>query len=160
MEVFGANKRNNNIRVWGPTASTVVQVSALGSVVEQSWVLTNMSVSAREIVDVRQCFNDVSYIYALGHDQRQCSLTLTFAITLGSCSSGGQNSSGGTVPIYDGFNSYVGNRISQKPSATTVTIGKFACHGWLIGLDVGSLDPARGICSGTAHFIIELPAKG
>lgn len=151
MKVFSAD--TDSIEVWGPTASVDVSISALGSIVNNTWLLVNLSAGAREIVDVRQCFNDVSVIYALGNNQGQCVLTLTFAIFIGrkNCT-GGDN----TAALKSGFGQYVSNRISKKTTPSAITIGNFSRMGWLTGIDVGNLDAEKGICYGTVHFIMEL----
>ena len=151
MKVFSAD--TDSIEVWGPTASVDVSISALGSIVNNTWLLVNLSAGAREIVDVRQCFNDVSVIYALGNNQGQCVLTLTFAIFIGrkNCK-GGDN----TEALKSGFGQYVSNRISKKTTPSAITIGNVSRMGWLTGIDVGNLDAEKGVCYGTVHFIMEL----
>ena len=153
MKVFSAD--TDSIEVWGPTASVDVSISALGSIVNNTWLLVNLSAGAREIVDVRQCFNDVSVIYALGNNQGQCIMTLTFAIFIGqkNCISV-KNSN--TVALAKGFEKYASKRISKNPQRSSITIGSFSRYGWLTGVDVGNLDAEKGICYGTVHFIMEL----
>lgn len=153
MKIFSSDSRA--IEAWGPTASVIVHVEALGSVVDKSWVLVNFSIGAREITDIRQCFDDVSYIYALGNNQAQCAMSLTFAIFIGrkNC-----KESNNISAIEDGLSAYIDRRIStdegQKPSK--VSIGGFSRMGWLTGIDIGNLDVSKGVCYGTVNFIIEL----
>ena len=155
MKIFSSN--TGTIEAWGPTASVDVKASALEGVVDNTWILVNFSIGAREITDIRQCFDDVSYIYALGNNQGQCAMSLTFAILIGleNCK-GSEN--GNTAAIENGLSAYIKSRIStdegQKPSP--ITIGGFSRMGWLTGIDIGNLDAAKGICYGTAHFIMEL----
>lgn len=155
MKIFSSDSRS--IEVWGPTASVDVSVPALGSVIDNTWILVNFSVGAREITDIRQCFNDVSYIYALGNNQAQCLISLTFAILIGSqnCK---DSENGNTAAIKNGLSGYIENRISteegQKPSM--ITIGAFSRMGWLTGIDIGNLDASKGVCYGTVNFIMEL----
>jgi hypothetical protein len=151
MKIFSSDSRS--IEAWGPTASVDVRAKALGDVVDDSWILVNFSIGAREITDVRQCFNDVSYIYALGNNQSQCTMSLTFAILIGRKKCKGSNR---TSAIESGLSAYVNSRISKKTSPSPVTIGNFSRMGWLTGIDIGNLDVSKGICQGTAHFIIEL----
>jgi len=152
MTVFGSDTKS--VEVWGPTASVDVKISALSGVINESWLLVNLALGAREIVDVRQCFDDVSYVYALGNNQGQCAMTLTFAIFIGrnSCKGGDDN----TKAIKEGLDAYVDNRISQKTSPSSITIGSFSRMGWLTGIDIGNLDASKGICYGTVHFLMEL----
>ena len=151
MKIFSSN--TGRIEAWGPTASVDVKAPALGGVVDDTWVLVNFSIGAREITDIRQCFDDVSYIYALGNNQAQCAITLTFVIFIGRRNCIGFNN---TDKITDGLSAYINNRISKKTSPSTITIGKFSRMGWLTGIDIGNLDAAKGVCYGTAHFIMEL----
>lgn len=151
MKIFSSDSRA--IEAWGPTASVEVKASALGDVVDDTWILVNFFVGAREITDIRQCFNDVSYIYALGNNQGQCAMSLTFAILIGKKS---YNESDSTSAIKNGLSAYVASRISKKTSPSPVTIGNFSRMGWLTGIDIGNLDASKGICYGTAHFIMEL----
>ena len=153
MKVFSAY--TDSIEVWGPTASVDVNIDVLGDIVNNDWLLVNLSAGAREIVDVRQCFNDVSVIYALGNNQGQCVMTLTFAIFIGqkNCISV-KNSN--TVALAHGFDKYASKRISKNPQRSSITIGSFSRYGWLTGVDVGNLDAGKGICYGTVHFIMEL----
>lgn len=150
--IFGSHKVG--VAVWGPTASVEVKVPALGGLVDNSWILTGVSVGAKEIVDVRQCFNDVSYIYALGNNQSQCSMVLTFAVLIGSkeCKGKGENLSA----ISGGLKAYMSNRISKHPDPHTVTIGGFSKKGWLVDISVGNTDASRGICQGVLNFIMQL----
>lgn len=143
-----------SVEAWGPTASVDVKVDALRGVVNNSWLLVNLSVGAREIVDVRQCFNDVSVIYALGNDQGRCVLTLTFAIFIGrkNCKKDADN----TTAIDKGLSAYASNRISKRTTKSAITIGQFSREGWLTGVDIGQVDASKGICYGTVHFIMEL----
>lgn len=150
MTVFGSDK-SRGVKIWGPTAGVEVRVDALGSVVDKTWVLESVSVGAREIVDVRQCFNDVSFIYALGNSQANCAINLTFVIYIGKCSGGD-----GTQSITDGLKQYVGSRISKSTDPKLISIGKFSRMGWLTGVEVGQAEPAKGVCRGTVSFIMEL----
>ena len=150
MQVFSSK---STVEVWGPTASVDVRIKSLGSFINNTWLLTNLQVEAREIVDVRQCFNEVSYIYALGNDQSQCAMVLTFAILIGRKNCGGASN---LKALKEGIDAYVDARISRKTKPTTITIGDFSRKGWVTGIDIGSLDPSRGICYGTINFIMEL----
>lgn len=151
MKVFSSDV--GFIDVWGPVSYVDVKASALGGVVNDSWLLVNFAIGAREITDIRQCFDDVSYIYALGNNQAQCAITLNFVIFIGRRNCIGFNN---TDKITDGLSAYINNRISKKTSPSTITIGKFSRMGWLTGIDIGNLDAAKGVCYGTAHFIMEL----
>lgn len=151
MKIFSSD--SGTVEAWGPTASVDVKVSALGNVINDSWLLFNFNVGAREITDIRQCFDDVSYIYALGNNQAQCAITLTFVIFIGKKLCKGSNN---TAAIESGLSAYVDSRISKKTSPSTITIGNFSRMGWLSGIEIGNLDAAKGVCYGTAHFIMEL----
>lgn len=151
MKVFSED--TDSIEVWGPTASVDVRIGALDTLINNLWFLVNLSVGAREIVDVRHCFNDVSVIYALGNNQGQCVLTLTFAIFIGRKNCTGIDN---TQAIELGLSKYIGNRVSKKTMPSSITIGGFSRMGWLTGIDVGNLDAEKGICYGTVHFIMEL----
>lgn len=151
MEIFSTDSRG--VEVWGPTASIDVRVGALGRL-SDSWVLTNISINAKEITDIRQCFGDVSYIYALGNDQRQCAASLTFAVFIGAKKCGSGNN---TKALLSGFKSYDSGRISQNKQPSTIAIGNFSCLGWLTGINAGGVDAFRGICYCTVSFIMELP---
>ena len=151
MKVFSSDSRG--VEAWGPTASVDVKVDALGGVVDNSWILVNFAVGAREIVDVRQCFDDMSFIYALGNNQSNCQISLTFAILIGTKFCKGNNN---TAAIEAGLSAYVSNRISQKTSAGKISIGNFSRMGWLTGIDIGNADVNKGVCYGTVHFLMEL----
>lgn len=151
MIVFSSDSRG--LDVWGPTASVDVKVDALGGIVDNSWILVNFSVGAREIVDVRQCFDDMSFIYALGNNQSNCQISLTFAIFIGRNSCKGNDN---MSAIASGLESYVSSRISHKISAQNISIGGFSRMGWLTGIDIGNADVGKGICYGTVHFMMEL----
>ena len=153
MKVFQINGGNRATKMWGPTAAVTVKVDALGSSVDTDWLLSGAQIGAREIVDVRQCFNDVSYIYALGNDQSQCSIVLNFVVFIGTKFCKGQHN---TKAIKDGLKKYVANRISQKTSAQNITIGSFSTKGWLKSIDIGSFDATRGICNAALSFIMQL----
>ena len=154
MRIFSVDSRA--IEVWGPTTSVGVKIPSLGGIINNSWVLVNLSIGAREIVDIRQCFNDVSVIYALGNDQKQCRASLTFAIFVGrrACIGASNN----FVAIQHGIDAYKNSRISTDVgmNSSTITIGDFSFMGWLDGIGVGNLDPEKGICYGTVNFIMEL----
>lgn len=130
-----------------------VSIEALGSIVDDTWILTGVAAGMKEITDVRQCFNDVSYIYALGNNQGSCLMDLTFAVFIGKRECKGGNN---TSAMNDGIAAYLKSPISKKPQGTPITIGGLSGKGWLTGLDIGGLDPSKGVCEGTAHFIIEL----
>ena len=151
MQIFSSNSKG--IVTWGPTASVNVSIGALGSIVDDTWILVGLSMGMKEITDVRQCFDDVSYIYALGNDQGNCVMELSFAVFIGrrECQ-GGDN----TSAMNDGIAAYLKSRISKNPEGSTITIGGLSGKGWLTGLNMGGLDPERGICRGTVQFIIEL----
>lgn len=155
MKIFSSDSKG--VVAWGPVASVTVKAGSLNEAATGSngWVLTNFSIGAKEITDIRQCFDDVSYIYALGNNQGQCSMTLVFAIFLGKEDCSGPNNTG-TIGV--GLNEYKVNRISTKRgmSPSPVTIGNFSRMGWLTGIEIGQLDAARGLCYGTVHFIMEL----
>ena len=152
MKVFGSD--SGKIKIYGPTASVRVNVKALGGVVGDSWLLTDFHVGAKEIVDVRQCFNDVSYIYALGNNQAKCEISLTFAIFIGRSNCEGENNN--TSAIDDGIGAYIENRISNSTETSQITIGDFSSYGWLIGFDIGQLDAVKGICYASVQFIMKL----
>lgn len=151
MKVFSSDSRG--VEAWGPTAAVDVKVDALGGVVDNSWILVNFAVGAREIVDVRQCFDDMSFIYALGNNQSNCQISLTFAILIGTKFCKGNNN---TAAIEAGLSAYVSSRISQKTSAGKIAIGNFSRMGWLTGIDIGNADVNKGVCYGTVHFLMEL----
>ena len=153
MKIFQISGDSRATEMWGPTAAVVVKVDALGGSVDDDWLLAGAQIGAKEIVDVRQCFNDVSYIYALGNDQNQCLITLQFLIFIGTKFCRGQHN---TRAIRTGLKQYVANRISQKTSAQNITIGNFSAKGWLKGIDIGQFDASRGVCSGTLSFIMQL----
>lgn len=152
MEIFGSTGKS--VVAWGPTASVTVSVPALGSVVNDSWILTGVNLGAKEIVDVRQCFNDISYIYALGNDQGRCLASLSFIVFLGrkNCEGGGDN----FKTIEQGVDSYKSNRISKNTSSQSITIGGFSCKGWLTGIDVGQTNPQNDTCTGVLSFMLQL----
>lgn len=151
MKVFSSDSRA--VEMWGPSASTKVKVSALGSVIENTWMLKSFRIGMREITDIRQCFNDVSYIYALGLDQGSCRMTLEFVIFIGK-----KNCQGGdhTSTLDSGVGDFVSNRISKNTAATNITIGSFSGSGWLVGLTIGDVDASKGLCYGTAEFIVQI----
>jgi hypothetical protein len=149
MHIFGDN--SIGIKAYGPMASVNVSI---GSLVGDNWFLTDFKIGAKEIVDVRQCFNDISVVYALGNSQSQCAISLVFAVFLGSenCAEVGNNWDG----IKSAVNEYKSNRISKNKSRRNITIGGFSTNGWLTGFDVGNADAARGVCYATIHFLMEL----
>lgn len=151
MQVFSKDSRG--VEAWGPTASVNVKADALGGIVDNTWILVNFAVGAREIVDIRQCFDDVSFLYALGNNQSSCQISLTFAILIGRKWCKGANN---TSAIEEGLDAYVKSRVSQRKNAGKIQIGKFSRMGYLIGIDIGNADPMRGICYGTVHFNMEL----
>lgn len=152
MRVFSSN--SDSIQVWGPVASVDVKISAMGSVIDYSWLLVGISLGAKEIVDVRQCFNEMSYVYALGNNQNSCRMSLTFAIFIGRENCKGRENNTGSIDR--GLEAYAMSRISKKITPTAVTIGDFSRMGWITGIDIGNLDARRGICYGTIHFLMEL----
>jgi len=152
MRVFDSDGRETVI--WGPTASVEVNVPAMGSVIwKDSWVLDGVTIGAKEIVDVRQCFGDVAYIYALGNDQGKCLISLSFVIFLGK-----KNCTEGTPfeSIDDGLSAYAGNRISIRTGAQPITIGGFSRNAWLIGIDIGNTEAGKSISHGNVSFMMEL----
>lgn len=151
MTVFSSDSRG--VEAWGPTASVNVKVEALGGIVDKSWILVNFSVGAREIVDVRQCFDDMSFIYALGNNQSNCQMSMVFAILIGKKKCQGNNN---TSAIASGLEAYARSRISKKKSPKKIQIGDFSKMGWLTGIDIGNVDASKGICYGTVHFLMEL----
>lgn len=153
MRVFGSSSKNSTT-VWGPTASVAVKVPALGFNSKQDdWILAGISVGAKEIVDVRQCFNDVSYIYALGNDQGRCMLSISLLVFLGSKNCKGKDNTG---RMDKSLKAYVKNRVSKHTAANTITIGSFSRKGWLIGADIGQFDMNKATCLVTGTFIMQL----
>lgn len=150
MNVFSANQ--SSVEVWAPPSGVSVSIDGFGEV-GYSWFVSNVTVNAREITDIRQCFNDVSYIYALGNDQRQCNISVSFVVMIGSYKCFGSDA---LENIDSGLLSYEQNRISQNPVASYITIGGLARRGWLVGIDVTNVDASKGICSATASFIMDL----
>lgn len=151
MRVFSKDSRGTEI--WGPTASVDVRIDALSSVVGNSWLLVDLAIGAKEIVDIRQCFSDVSYIYALGNNQAESAMTLKFVVLVGRKDCKGKDN---FSAISDGFAEYADNRVSMQLDPMAITIGKFSRMGWMTSLNVGALDASKGICYGTAEFIVEL----
>lgn len=149
MLVFSKDSRG--VEAWGPTVSVAVNIEALGNIVDDSWILVNFAIGAREIVDIRQCFNDVSFIYALGNNQSSLNLTLTFAILVGTRKCKGDNNMG---TLSAGMRRYFLNRISQKTKPSTIAIANWAGKGWLTGIDIGQVDASKGVCYGTVHFLV------
>lgn len=147
-DIFSASSKG--VEVWGGTAPIKVDVPQL-TLAGTDYVLADAQISAREIVDVRQCFNDVSYIYALGNDQSQCAMTLKLLAFFIDCNVDN------TGDILLGLKEYSISRISENTSAQTITIGNLSVDGWLVGIDIGNFDVERGYCVVNAHFIIKLP---
>lgn len=155
MHVFGNNGKG--VTMWGPTAAVDVRIPALGSVVEDSWILVGISIGAKEIVDIRQCFNDVSYIYALGNDQNRCKLSLSFVVFIGRKNCKGSEN---LKAIGGGLDAYISNRVSRHTDPHAITIGGFSCKGWLESIDIGNTDALRGVCTGTVQFVMQLERNG
>lgn len=153
MEVFGS--KGKSVEVWGPAASVEVRAPALGSVIGDSWLLEGVTISAKEIVDVRQCFEDVAYIYALGNDQGKCVIVLHFIVFIGQKDCGQGK---GFEAVEAGMRAYAQNRISTEEGRKRqiIGIGSFARQGWLVGIDISGLDPERSVCHAAATFIMEL----
>lgn len=153
MQVFSKDSRG--VEAWGTIASADVKVSALDGVVDNSWILTSFAVGAREIVDIRQCFGDVSFLYALGNKQASCSLTLTFMVLIGRKSCKGNHN---MDAVSSGLEAYVFKRIgaSGGRSPSTVEIGGFSRFGWLVGIDIGNVDADKGICQAVVHMNMRL----
>lgn len=154
MDVFSIGGRSKPVKVWGPIASVYVKAGGLGYI-GSDWLLEGVQVGAKEIVDVRQCFNDVSYIYALGNDQGQCRLVLMFIVFIGTKGCSFENN---TSAITNGIVKYKEGRISQNTSPVTVSVGDFSAKGWLVGIDIGSVDADKGVCHGVATYIMQLGA--
>ena len=151
MDVFGG--KGKSVEVWGPTASVEVKAAALGSVVGDSWLLEGVTIGAKEIVDVRKCFEDVAYIYALGNDQGRCVIVLNFVVFIGQKDCGqGQ----GFEAVEAGLRAYAKGRISQSTSPQPISIGSFTRNGWLMGIDIGALDVEKSVCHSSATFLMEL----
>lgn len=155
MDVFSIGGESKPVKVWGPTASVQPKIHALGELVGDDWLVEGVQVGAKEIVDVRQCFNDVSYIYALGNDQSRCSLSVQFIVFVGTKDCKGKEN---MEAISNGIVQYKNRRISQAPTPGPIGIGGFSVMGWLIGIDIGSMDAGKGVCHGVATFIMQLEA--
>ena len=150
MDVFSSN--GSGVVAWGPVASVNVKLSALQDLIDDSWILVNFEFGAKEITDVRQCFNEVSYIYALGNDQNQSRMTMTFAIFIGAKECKGDNN---MTAIGSGVTEYLDKRISKKQKSS-IAIGSFSGSGWVTGLSIGNVDAKRGLCYGTVDLIVDL----
>lgn len=157
MDVFSIGGKSKPVKVWGPIASVSVKAGGLASIGRNGsdWLLEGVQVGAKEIVDVRQCFNDVSYIYALGNDQGQCRMVLMFMVFVGTEDCSGDNN---TDAIMEGIVEYKNGRISQNTSPVPVSIGNFSAKGWLVGIDIGNIDAEKGVCHGVATYIMQLGA--
>lgn len=157
MDVFSIGGRSKPVKVWGPIASVSVKAGGLGSIGGNGsdWLLEGVQVGAKEIVDVRQCFNDVSYIYALGNNQSSCVMSLSFMVFIGTKNCFGDNN---TDAIMEGIREYKNSRISQNTSPVVVSIGNFSKKGWLIGIDIGAMDPGKAVCHGVATYMMQLGA--
>ena len=151
MDVFGAN--GSNITVWAPPSGVAVSMPFLGGIVGDTWLVTGLQIGAKEITDIRQCFNDVSYVYALGNDQRQCIMSVSFVVMIGKkeCKDGDPLAS-----IKDGLEAYGGTRISQMPNGGVISIGGLSRYCYLVGIDISQVDASKGICAGNAQFIMKL----
>ena len=159
----GGGAKAKDVVAWGPTAVTKVKVSAFSDgekssgIIDDTWVLSNFSIGAHEIVDIRQCFNDVSFMYALGNDQRRCSASLTFIVFVGEkC---GDTEAGSFSAVKKGLAKYSEKRISLNKKPSNITIGNFSTRGWLVSIEIGSLDASRGLCYGTLSFIMQLEGE-
>lgn len=155
MDVFSIGGTSKPVKIWGPTASVRPKIHALGALVGDDWLVEGVQIGAKEIVDVRQCFNDVSYIYALGNDQGRCSLSVQFVVFVGTKFCSFTDNMGA---ISRGIVQYKNRRISQAPTPGTIVIGGFSAMGWLIGIDIGSMDAEKGVCHGVATFMMQLGA--
>ena len=154
MLVFSSDSRG--IEAWGPTASVQVKVDALGGLVDDSWILVDFSLGAKEIVDIRQCFNEVVFMYALGHNQSQCAMSMRFAVMIGRRKCKGKEN---LSALNAGLRQYVTNRISQKTEAQSITIGGLSGSGWLTGINIGGVDASKGICYATVEFLIRIASQ-
>jgi len=155
MEVFKIGESSKPVLVWGPIASLSMKVDGVEGMVSNDWILVGMQVGAKEIADVRQCFNDVSYIYALGNDQGRCGISLSFMVFIGTKNCNGTDN---MKTIKHGMEYYKDNRISRKTSASNISIGGFSTKGWLVGIDIGQADAEHGTCQGMLSFIMQLEA--
>lgn len=157
MDVFSIGGKGKSVKIWGPIASVSVKAGGLGSIGRKGsdWLLEGVQVGAKEIVDVRQCFNDVSYIYALGNNQNSCIMSLSFLVFIGTENCSGDNN---TDAIMKGIEEYKNNRISQNTSPVTVSIGNFSKKGWLMEIGIGAVDAGKAVCHGVATYMMQLGA--
>ena len=155
MVIFGEDPKKS-VHVWGPISSLKVTIDSFPPVESDEWALVGMETAANEVVDIRRCFNDETYLYALGNDQGRCRFSLSFVVFLAGeeC-----DESKAFNALQKGIDDYAANRISKRTKESTATIGGLSLYGWLDGMTVGNMDADRGICYASVNFIMKLPDK-
>lgn len=141
------------VRVFGPLATESVHISGIDVWNDDRWALIGASYNYREILDVRQCFNDTAFLFALGNNLSAGRMELSFLVFLSEpgCSPGGEFKA-----IKDAIESYRSERVSNKLSHIEVTIGSCTVSGWLDSMAAGNFDADRGVCVVSFSFLARL----
>lgn len=118
-------------------------------------VLIGFQLGASETVDIRRCFNDITHIFSFGRDIGSSTVSVSLMCFLGgSCKEGGNGSGYATV-----------NRLAQKydrdrriymsKDSIEISIDDFLVYGYLVGMQIGGVDPSTGTCVVTFQFILD-----
>lgn len=118
-------------------------------------VLIGFQFGASETVDIRRCFNDVTHIFSFGRDIGNSMVSVSLMCFLGgSCKKSGNGSGYSTVNRL--IQKYDKNgRIYMSKKSIEIAIDNFLIYGYLVGMQIGGVDPSTGTCVVTFQFILD-----
>ena len=154
--IFGADGKSN-VQVWGPLVGAEVKMDGIGGLDGEGCALIGFRINAQEIVDIRKCFNDELYLYALGNDDSRGAIELIFLVHLQGGKCDGQSSAN---PVKAAYESYCSSgRVSKKKGTVSVTVVGINLTGWVSGFYAGDVDPTTGTCKVCVSMIPKITNK-
>lgn len=160
MTIFGGS--GSAARLYLPKATCRWSIEGLfdGMGSKSNVVLSSIDMNDVESIDVRRCFNETNHIFAFGRDVTKSVINVSVILFFGESCGGGSSVSedgysygGAAVKLADIRSKYEKARVSKSKKSRMIQFDDFTVRGFLIGMQLGSMDARTSTCTVVFTFI-------
>lgn len=160
MTIFGGS--GSAARLYLPKATCRWSIEGIfdGTGSKGNVVLSSIEMNDVESIDVRRCFNETNHIFAFGRDVTKSVINVSVILFFGESCGGGSSASdnsysygGSNVKLDDIRSKYEKARVSKSKEPKMIQFDDFTVHGFLIGMQLGSMDARTSSCTIVFTFL-------
>lgn len=115
-------------------------------------LLLSFSMQDQETVDIRQCFDESTHIFAFGRNAQACVMEVGFLVFL---YNGFDCTQYKWMELQDLRDRYEKNRVYKLQKPVKIRIDELAASGFLVRMAIGEINPAIKACVVSFTFILD-----